>query len=498
MAELPPPAPRPTASVGRVILRNTLFITLGGVILKILNFAYGVYVVRRLGDSQFGQYNIILAWVGLFSIFAELGVTQYAMREIARDHQRAEGLFWNLMAMRAVLALAGMLGITAGAAAVGYSAEIVTGVFVYTSSFLLSAVGVSLTMVLAAYERLDFTTLTTIASQVVGLGLGLAVLWNGYGLIPFLAVGLLAMCPPILWSIWFVWKHQMLAFKPQIDVRTWPALARGGWPFALISLALTIAFSIDTVMLSWYVPEAHVGWYNVAYGLARSLVALLGGFSVALVPSLARAYSSDTATVERWYYRAVKFFLLVSLPVAAGGMLIAFPLVQLVYNPTTLPAALALQILIWDVPLLMFTALCGNMSYVIGGERAAARIYAINAVANVLLNLYAIPRFGVVGAAIVTVVTDLIGALQFQFLLNRRLRLPAMGAVVVRIAGATLCMALAVYGALGWHVGVLIGLGGAVYVLAVIALRVLDASDWALAQQMLGRLARWRGAGGRS
>ena len=103
MAELPPPALRPTASVGRVILRNTLFITLGGVILKILNFAYGVYVVRRLGDSQFGEYNIILAWVGLFSIFAELGVTQYAMREIARDHQRAESLFWNLMAMRAVL-----------------------------------------------------------------------------------------------------------------------------------------------------------------------------------------------------------------------------------------------------------------------------------------------------------------------------------------------------------------------------------------------------------
>lgn len=76
------------SNIGRVIFRNTVFITVGGIALRVLNFLYGVYVVRRLGDHRFGEYNTILAWVCLFAIFAEPGITQYALREIARQLRR--------------------------------------------------------------------------------------------------------------------------------------------------------------------------------------------------------------------------------------------------------------------------------------------------------------------------------------------------------------------------------------------------------------------------
>jgi O-antigen/teichoic acid export membrane protein len=95
-----------------------------------------------------------------------------------------------------------------------------------------------------------------------------------------------------------------------------------------------------------------------------------------------------------------------------------------------------LQILIWDVPFMMFSSFCGNMTTIIGAERAAARIYTLNALANILLNMYAIPSFGLVCAALVTVTTDLIGALQFYLLLRRKLKLPNM--LWGRIAAAML------------------------------------------------------------
>ena len=81
-----PPSESSQKSVGRAIVRNALFVTGGGIALKAMNFLYGVFVVRQLGDDRFGHYNIVLAWVGLFSIFAELGITQYALREIARAY----------------------------------------------------------------------------------------------------------------------------------------------------------------------------------------------------------------------------------------------------------------------------------------------------------------------------------------------------------------------------------------------------------------------------
>lgn len=488
----PQPTPPAASEVGRTILRNTLFITGGSVMLKALNFLFGILVVRQLGDDRFGQFNIVSAWVGLFAIFAEWGVSQYVMREIARDRAQTRPLFWNLVAVRLLLAMLGIVGITAGAAAVGYPAEIVWGVLFYTFTFVLSAVKVAFESVLAANERLDYTTAMVIIGQVAYIVLAGAVLLADLGLIAFIATGLLAMLPPIVFAVWALRRHHLLEWRPHVTPGLWLTMMRGGAPFAMISLALTIAYSIDTVMLSWVVPENQVGWYNVAYALTMSVMNFLTGFSVAMVPSLSRMYASDPAYIERWYARSIKFLGLLALPVAMGATLIAFPLFEFLYKPSTLPAALVLQVIIWDLPFLMFNAYCGNMTTVIGAERDAARIYSINAVANILLNLYAIPRYGIIGAALVTVVTDVVGALQFHFSLSRRLRLPSLRGILLRIGLATAGMGLAVAAAGQLHFVVLIGLGVVVYGGAVLALRLLDAEEWAMVNRLLARFVRRR------
>ena len=480
----PPAGP---ASVGRTIFRNALIITLGSVTLKALNFLFSVYVVRRLGDDSFGQYSIVQAWVGLFSIFAELGVSQYVMRAIAQDRRRAATLFWNLVALRLLLAGVGIVGITLGARAAGYSAPLVLGVFLYTWTFVLSAFMAPLETLLTAHERFGDVTAMTIVGQVAFMVLGGGVLLAGWGFTVLIGVGLAAMLPPLAYGGWAARRHGLLSFRPQITPRVWPTLLRHGLPFGLISLALVIAFSIDTVMLSWTVPENYVAWYRVAYNLIFSVVGLLSSFSIAMVPSLARAYVDDVAQVERWYYRSFKFILLISLPAAVGGMLVAFPLIRLLYAPSTLPAAVALQVLVWDVPLLMYASFCGNMTTVVSEEKAAARIYGLNAVANLLLNAYAIPRFGVVGAALVTVVTDLIGALQFFFLLRRKLRLPAVGGLMARIALASALMGGVLVLSGAQTLWVLLPLGGLVYAGLVWVLRLLEPGEWDAIRRLLRR-----------
>ncbi len=471
--------------VSRTVAKNAAFVTAGRLMLKSLNFVFGVYVVRRLGGEQLGLYSIVIAWVGLFTIFAELGITQYAMREIARDRSRAHYYFWNVMALRLGLAVFGMVAISLGAVLAGYSQELVFGVFLYTCTFVVSAIESPLEMILTAYERLGYTTLLLILGQLSFIVLGSIVLYSQQHFIYLVAISIVAMLPQLMVALWLVVRHGLLRLQPDFQPRTWLRLIRSGLPFAVISLALTIAFSIDTVMLSKVVVEREVGWYNVGYGLVFSLTSLLSGFSIAMVPSLSKIYATDVAQVERWYYRTVKFILLLSVPMAVGGMMVAFPLFAFLYTPDFKPAALGLQILIWDVPLLMFTAFCGNMTTVIGAERAAARIYSINAIANVILNLYAIPKYGMVGAALVTVVTDLIGALQFHFLLQHKMKLPNMTRAVVRVALASTLVGVVVWLAGNQNLFLLIGLGVVTYGLLVFALRLIDAEEWALVRRLL-------------
>ncbi len=473
--------------LGHIIIRNTVFVTLGSVALKALTFLFNVYVVRRLGDERFGQYSIVLAFTGLFSIFIELGMTQYVMREIAQDRSKTQALFWNLVALRFLLAILGIIGITLGAVVVGYSLELVLGIFVHTWGFLLYAFLAPLTTVLTANERLDYVIGLTILGQLIFVLFGAIFLLSGWGFISLIIASLIGVPFQIGLAIWVIRHHHMATLSFQLEPRTWPHLIRSGLPFGIISLTLMIAFSIDTVMLSMYQPEHVVGWYNVAYNLVFSLMFFFRGFKEAIVPSLSRTYVNDPANVERWYHRSVKFIMMSSAPIAVGGMLIAFPLIRFLYTDEFLPSALALKILIWDVPLIMFTGFCGNMTTIISEERAAARIYSINAAANVILNLYAIPRFGLVGASLVTVVTDLIGALQFHFLLRHKLHLPDMTWVFVRILIASVFMGVVVGLADDLNLFLMIGLGAVVYGGFVLGLRLLDDTEWAMILRLLHR-----------
>jgi O-antigen/teichoic acid export membrane protein len=479
----------PQTGPGHIILKNTAFVTSGKLALKAISFLFSVYVIRRLGDDRFGQYSTVLAFVGLFQIFAELGMSQYVMREIAQDRSKTQSLFWNLVALRVLLAVFGIIGITLGAIAVGYSSELVLGIFIYTCSFLLAAFHAPLITVLTANERLDYVTGLSILGQVIFVSLGTVFLFSGRGFTALIIANLISFPLQIGLAIWIIRRQHMARLSFRIEPRIWPGLIRAGLPFGIISLMLSIAFSLDTVMLSMYRPDQEVGWYSAAYDLIFSLLFFVGGFNEAIVPSLSRTYVNDPAQVKRWYHRSVKFIAILSLPITVGGLLTAFPLIRLLYTDAFSQSAKALQILIWDLPLIMFASFCGRMTTVISAEHAAARVYTINTVANVILNWYAIPRFGFIGASVVTVITDLISALQFYFLLRRRLSLPDMRPVFVRVLVAAALMGVVVKLAGDLNLFLSIGLGAGVYGGLVLTLRILDEAEWALIRRLL-RLRR--------
>jgi O-antigen/teichoic acid export membrane protein len=485
MSEVPLPEVHAHKSLGSIIAKNTVFVTFGSLALKLLNFLFGVFVVRQLGDDRFGQYSIVLAFVGLFQIFAELGVSQYVSREIARDKSKTETYVWNLMIIRVLLAFVGIAGITYGAYAAGYAPGLVLGVFIYTLGFLLSAVDMPLNAVLWANERMDYLTIVNVVAQIVFIIFGGLFLFSGLGFIWLIVASLISIMPRIIISIWAINKNNLLRSHIKIDFHLWPILIKAGLPFGLISLALTIDASVDTIILSRFVSDNEVGWYNVAYGLTRSLLFFFSGFSIAMVPSLSRTFIQDRAIVEKWYYRSIKLIIISSLPLAVGGMLVAVPLIRFIYTDQFAPSALALRILIWDVPFLMYSHFCGNMTTIVAEERSAARVYMISAIANIVLNLIAIPRFGFLGASAVTVATDVVISFQFYFLLKGKLNLPDIKWLIFKVVIAAGIMGVGVWLASGYHLFVQIALGGVIYSLLVFAFRLLDTDEKAMVKRFM-------------
>ena len=487
MTENPSPKRNPS-QLTKTIIKNTIFVTMGSLLLKLLNFLFKVYVIRSLGDSRFGQYSTVLAFVGVFQIFAEFGITQYVMREIARDRSKTQVYFWNLLAVRFLLAGLAMGWITYGAVLAGYPPELVSGVFLLTFSFVLAAVETPMSTVLIAHERFDYITFKTVVGQLVFVVLGAVFVFAGWGYVWLIVASILSILPQIGIEFWALSKHGWFPRQVQMHVRTWFHLLRSGLPFGVISLTLSIAFSIDTVMLKMFHPDEVVGWYNAAYGMVFFIVNLAGGFLDAMVPTLSRSYIDDPAAVQRWIKRSIKYIILLSLPAAAGGLAVAYPLVRLVLTPEYLPSALVLQILVWDMPFLMFAAFCGNVTTVVGLEKSAARIYTINALVNIGLNYIFIPRYGMLAAAVITVVTDLVSAIQFILLLHRQFQFKQLASLFGRALAASGVMVGVVWLLGQQNLYLMVSIGAASYAILAIAFRIIQKEEWELVKRFVPRL----------
>ena len=163
------------------ILKNASIITLGAIALKLINFVYNVAVVRQLGDAGFGQFATVVNFVGLFAIFAELGISQYVMREIARNPENSDHLFWNLVFIRLALAVTGVFGITLAAIAFGYSPELVGGIALYTLTFVWASLQAPVETLLTANEKFSYITTMSVIGQISTIMLGTIVLINDWG-----------------------------------------------------------------------------------------------------------------------------------------------------------------------------------------------------------------------------------------------------------------------------------------------------------------------------
>ena len=387
--------------------------------LSLASFIFGVLVVRKLGGDSFGQLSIVMAWAGIFSVLGDLGITQYFTREIARNKESVSAYFWDVVGWRFVLAFFAAFVTISGAILQGYSSEIVLAVAVYTSSYLFAAIQVPLSSIISGSERLGYLSFLSVLGQIIYLTVAALFLVAGLDFIWLVGATIANFPVLIALSIRYIVRNHLSPPAFHLHFAQWKRLLFAGLPFAFIQLALSLSFRLDTVMLSGHVPDQEVGWYSAAYSLTLSFMVLTRSFNTAILPTLAREHATDPTKIYPWYYRSVKFLALLGLPIAIGGMLRSDQIIGLLFGAENAPVAPIFAVIIWDLPLVMYTSFCGNLASSVKRERSASRIYGSIAALNLVLNLVLIPHFGVIGSAFATVLTDATAAALFYALFRR-------------------------------------------------------------------------------
>ncbi|MCB9450586.1 MAG: flippase [Anaerolineaceae bacterium] len=471
---------KPQRTAGRTIARNTLFGIGAQAALRLLGLLFSILVVRRLGDAEFGHYSVVLAWAGLFSVIGDMGITQYMTREIAREPEKTKELFWNTAVLRFILAIIAMVVTVLSAIAKPYETDIVIAITLYTAGYFLQALLAPLQGIIAGNQRLDYLSVFSVIGQIIFMVAGGLFLFAGLNFIWLVVASLLNMPVLIALSLWVVWRHHMQPPRFHIEPRMWRALLLAGLPFAIIQLALTFNFQIDTLILETFQSASMVGWYNAAYNLTRAFLVLTSALTVAMPVTLAHEHALNPVSVSPWYYRTTKFMVFLGLPLAIGGTLLADKIIPLLYGVEYTPAAIAFAILIWDTPLLMYTALCGNLTTVIKKERRAMSTYLSLAFLNITLNLLFIPTYGLIAASVITVASELTGAILFYVFFRREFG-PGLGLRgILRLGVAAVLMGVVVFLLHDTNLFINVSVSGAFYLVVVWLIGALSVEERAM------------------
>jgi len=480
----------PARNIGKIIARNTLFGVGAQLALRIANFIFAVLVVRTLGETHFGQYSIVLAWAGLFSVIGDMGVNQYLSREIARDPNKANELFWDTVVLRFILAVIASIFTVGGAVLLtDYGPDIIIGIGLFTTTYFFMALFAPIQSILAGNERLDIISVMNVVMQVIFMILAATFLLLGFNFVWLVVAGVINMPIVTALQIHIIRRNRLGPPAFRINPALWWSVLKAGTPFAAVQLSLSFSYQVDTIFLSRYTSEAVVGWYSAAYRLALAFLTVSRSFNEAILPTLAREHARNPATVQNWYYTSVRFITMISLPIAVGGSLLSTGIVS-IYGEDFLPSAIAFGILVWDIPFVMYHSFCGNIATSIKREANAARIYVSVGILNVVLNALLVPRFGIAAACFATVLTDLFGAALFYALLRRALGPGLQLRRLLWIALAATIMGMVVFLLRNINIFAIIAMGGLSYVALVWFLPTLSSVERRQFRQMLDRLAQ--------
>ena len=259
-------------------------------------------------------------------------------------------------------------------------------------------------------------------------------------------------------------------------------------PFAISAFLYAIYYSIDVVMLTNMVGSYASGIYNATYKLISVLTLFYGVYSAVIFPVMSKFFENDKRLLVISYEKSLKYLMLIIIPLAVATMFYSGDIIYLIYGNEYHDAASVLSILIWTVCLLFISGAGNTLLNASHKEVAVTKIYLLAAIFNIVLNFFMIPKYSYNGAAITTVLSDvLIVIIQIYVIYkignnpNKKLYLD-LGKIIV---GSSV-LGISLY-ALNLNMWVAIPVGIIIYFAVIILLRFFDNDDKFVIKEILGK-----------
>lgn len=395
----------------RRIASNSSWLLLERVANMTVRFFVSVWVVRYLGPENYGTYAYAASFTGLFMALATLGLDPVVVRNLSRKGDNEADVLGTAFALRLTS------GVTAALLVGSLSFVLVDDWITRVAIFLAST-----QLLFKASDICDFWFQSEIQSKYpVFVRTGLTVMvamaqviliLSEASVLPFVAVLSVQMFLQAVGTA-AMYVYVRADERPSWTFRrslAWSML-RDAWPLIFAGLSVSVYMKVDQVMVGEILDQKAVGLYATAVKISELWYFIPVMIAGSVFPKIVEA--AETNPKERYERQTQTFFdamALMAYVIIIPVLLTSHWIIGLLFGENYHLSGSVLQVHIWAF---LFVALgVARGKWLVAENLTRFAMYAAiaGAISNVLLNIIMIPRFGILGAAWATLLSQFFAA----------------------------------------------------------------------------------------
>ncbi len=372
-------------------------------------------LARLLQPQGYGLLMLAITVFSTFQFAARLGIGGSAGRYVAEYKEKQPEQIPHIVRFSALLSL-GAIAVTVVVVLLSYEyitellgePELGPFLIVGTVSLALGTVQIYVKKVLQGFEAIEFVAVLKTVDPVGRLVFALGIVFAGYGAVGAYVGYVISSAITVLLGVGYllVRLRNYRTYEQSVESRLRRRIAEYALPLTATNSADILDKRVDTLLVGFFLSPVEVGFYVLADRVIKFIETPMSALGFTLSPMYGSQKAAGNITqISRIYEIALVKSLLLYIPAGAGLVLIAEPLIRLVFGSEYMGAVIVLQVLGLFAVFKAVTKLTDNGLDYLGRARERAIVRMITAVLNVGLNIILLPLVGVVGAAIATVIT---------------------------------------------------------------------------------------------
>ena len=388
------------------IVKNSGWIIGGKIAQMVIGFLVGIFTARYLGPSNYGIINTAQAYSAFILPVCTLGFAATFVKTII-DHPEEEGTYlWSGIGIRLMVSAITMVLMTLIVIFMNPGEKELHLVF-FIHSFIL---------LFQAFDLFDywyqskyqskypaiFGTIGYLISagyKVFLLVTGKSVVWFAFAtVLDYAIIAVIYMTYTVKKNnlkLHFSWS----ASKEMVNVSKY---------FIISNMLVMIYAQMDKIMIGKFMSNAAVGLYSVGVAICNLWTFVILAIINSLRPNIVETFNVDKAKYKEKLIALYSLIIWLSIFVSLILCVLARGIIVVLYGEAYIGATTSLRIVTWYTSF-SFLGVARNIWTVCENKQKYEKTFALaGAISNFILNLCLIPLFGIEGAAIASIATQVI------------------------------------------------------------------------------------------